>query len=170
MNKYIILLISAIVLLPAIASGQSKSYKIYDVFADRDGITNFSFSKNMLDAVNLDIGDDETGERKVIGDLNQVRFMSYNPQKGNLTGSDFLEKAAGFLPKPSYKKYEETDGETDNAEIWLLGKKKNYKECHLFISNDNNDGLHFVVSFYGDFKVKDMDGFKEMGKGFSGQE
>ncbi len=164
--KYIFLFI-AIVLVPLFGVAQSKSYKMYDVFTDREGVTNFSFSKNMIDAIDLSIGDeDEDGEKNVTGDLNQVRFMSYNPNKGKLSGPEFLEKAIGFLPKSSYHKYKDPDGDND-AEIWLLGKKKKYSECHVFFKNDNAESLHFIVSFYGDFKVSDMEGMKELGRGFS---
>ena len=44
------------------ANAQSKSYKMYDAFADESGITNFSFSKSMLDAIDLDLGDEDDGD------------------------------------------------------------------------------------------------------------
>ena len=167
MKKYIFIIL-AIVLAPIFGLAQSKSDKMYDVFADREGVTNFSFSKNMIDAIDLNIGnEDEDGEKQVSGDLTRVRFMSYNPSKGKLSGPEFLEKAAGFLPKSTYHKYKDPDGEDDNTEIWLMGKKNKYNECHVFFKNDNKTGLHFIVSFYGDFKVSDMEGIKELGRGFS---
>ena len=64
-------------------NAQSKSDKMYDVFENKDGISSFSFSKNMIDAINLDLGEDGE-EKSVTGDLNKIRFMSYNPEKGDL--------------------------------------------------------------------------------------
>lgn len=77
------------------AKAQSKSDKMYDTFSGKDGISNFSFSKNMIDAIDLDLGDDEN-EKKVTGDLYQISFISYNPEKGELSGSEFTKKAIGL--------------------------------------------------------------------------
>ena len=148
-----------------LTAAQSKSDKIYDAFADEDGVTSFTFTKNMVDAFNIDLGDD-SDEKKVTGDLQKIRFISYNPQKGTLSGKKFLSEAISMLPS-QYKKYEDEEDEDSNAEIWLLGKKKNYSECHVFVSNDNSDGNCFVVSFYGDFKVNDLEALKETGKEMS---
>jgi len=145
-------------------SAQSKSDKIYDSFAGKPGITNFSFTKNMIDAIDIDLGDNGD-ERNVTGDLHEIRFLSYNPVKGKLSGQEFMEHAIKMLPR-SYKKYEEEEDDSD-TEIWLLGRGKKYKECHLFIKNENGKGNRFIVSFYGDFEVDDLDGLKKAGKDFS---
>lgn len=147
-----------------LVSGQSKSDKMYDTFAGKEGVTDFSFSKNMVDAIDIDLGDDGE-ERRVTGDLHRIRFMSYNPDKGSLSGPEFTRKAVGLLPA-QYKKYEDDDVDSD-TEIWLLGKKKKFSECHVFVKNRDEDQMRFVVSFYGDFTVNDIEGLKETGKGFS---
>lgn len=141
---------------------QSKSDKIYDTFAGKPGITNFSFTKNMIDMVDIDLNDEN---QHVSGDLHEIRFLSYNPDKGQLTGQEFMERAIKMLPG-SYKKYEEEDADSD-TEIWLLGSKKRYKECHLFVKNENGEGNRFIVSFYGNFKVDDLEGLKKAGRDFS---
>lgn len=147
-----------------LTSAQSKSDKIYSTFEDEDGVTSFTFTKDMVDAFNIDLGEDND-EKKVTGDLQKIRFISYNPQKGTLSGKKFLSEAISMLPS-QYKKYEDDD-EDSNAEIWLLGKKKNYSECHVFVSNDNSEGNCFIVSFYGDFKVSDLEALRETGEGMS---
>ena len=144
---------------------QSKSDKIYNSLEDKDGVTSFTFTKDMVDAFNIDLGD-EGEEKNVSGDLNKIRFMSYNPEKGTQSAESFLADAVAMLP-PQYKKYEEEGDEDSNAEIWLLGNKKKYSECHVFVSNENPNGNCFIVSFYGDFKVNDLDVLKETGKGMS---
>jgi len=165
--KTITTLIFALAFLLAglLTNAQSKSDKMYDVFSGNDGVTNFSFSKSMIDAIDIDLGEDGD-ERTVTGDLNQIRFMSYNPEKGSLSGPEFTKKAIGMLPA-QYKKYEEDDDEEDDAEIWLLGKRKKFTECHVFIKNEEPDQMRFVVSFYGDFTVNDLEELKKKGKGFS---
>ena len=146
-----------------LASGQSKSDKMYDVFANKDGITSFSFSKDMIDAIDMDLGDDD--EKNVTGDLSRIRFMSYNPEKGSLKNSEFTKKAIALLPA-KYKKFEDDDDDSD-AEIYLLGGKKKYSECHVFITSENPEGNSFVVSFFGDFNVNDIDKLKSQGQDMS---
>nr|WP_321487581.1 DUF4252 domain-containing protein [uncultured Draconibacterium sp.] len=142
-----------------LASGQSKSDKMYDVFANKEGVTSFSFSKDMMDAIDIDLGDED--EQSVTGDLRRIRFMSYNPEKGSLQNSEFSKKAIALLPS-KYKKYEDDGGDSDAA-IYLLGRKKKYSECHVFITSENSEGNSFVVSFFGDFNVKDIDKLKSQG-------
>lgn len=148
-----------------LVGAQSKSDKMYDAFSGKDGVSNFSFSKSMIDAIDIDLGDDDD-EKNVTGDLHQIRFMSYNPEKGSLSGSDFTKKAVGMLPS-SYKKYVDDNDEDSDAEIWLLGGKKKFQECHVFITNENENQMRFIVSFFGDFTVNDLEGLKKTGKGFS---
>jgi hypothetical protein len=159
------LLLIAFIFTIQMADAQSKSDKMYDAFNSKDGISSFTFSKNMIDAINLDLGD-EGEEKNVTGDLHQVRFMSYNPEKGNLTGNEFIKNAISYLPKNSYNKLEDNDTDSD-TEIWLSGGKKNFTECHVFVKNEDSNALQFVVSFYGDFTVNDIDKLKKSGKGFS---
>jgi hypothetical protein len=144
---------------------QSKSDKMYDTFSGKDGISNFSFSKNMIDAIDLDLGDDED-EKNVTGDLHQISFISYNPEKGNLSGSEFTKEAIALLPS-AYKKLDIEEDEDTDAEIWLLGKRKKFDECHIFIKNDDQDQMRFVVSFFGDFTVNDIENLKNKGKELS---
>lgn len=148
-----------------VSNGQSKSDKMYDAFSDMDGVTSFSFSKNMVDAVNIDVGDDGD-EQKVTGDLHQVRFMSYNPKKGELSGSEFTRKAIGSLPKSAYKKYDGKDMD-DDTEIWILGRKRKFSECHVFTGNNSPNQIRMVVSFYGDFNVNDINELKSRSEEYS---
>ncbi len=159
-----ITLVAIILIASQFASAQSKSDKMYDAFSGNDGISSFSFSKSMIDAIDLELGDDD--EKNVTGDLHRIRFMSYNPEKGNLTGSDFIKKVIGLLPS-QYNKFEDESDDDEDVEIWLLGKKKKFTECHVFVKNDYDNQMRFVVSFYGDFTVTDLENLREKGKGFS---
>lgn len=161
-----IFLIVAFLFATQITNAQSKSDKIYDVFSGKDGVSNFSFSRNMIDAIDINLGDDD--EKNVTGDLHQIRFMSYNPKKGDLSGSEFTKRAVKMLPS-QYKKYVDDEDDSD-AEIWLLGGKKKFKECHVFLTNEEENQMRFVISFYGDFTVNDLEGLKKAGKGFSDEE
>ena len=100
MRKQIFLTILALTAV-LISVAQSKSDKMYDAFSGKDGVSNFSYSKSMIDAIDIDLGDED--EKNVTGDLHQIRFMSYNPKKGGLSGPEFTKKAVAMLPS-QYKK------------------------------------------------------------------
>lgn len=160
--------IVAMLFVVQLAFAQSKSDKMYDVFSAKGGVTNFSFSKNMLDAVHLDVDNDEGDKREVTGDLHQIRFMSYNPKKGDLSGPEFTKKAIALLPS-DYKKYVDEENDSD-TEIYLLGGKKKFTECHVFLTNEEDEQMRFVISFYGDFTVNDLEGLKKQSRGFSDED
>ncbi len=164
--KTITTILSAVILLISqMGVAQSKSDKMYDAFANKDGISSFTFSKNMIDAINLDLG--ENGDEKTVtGDLHQIRFMSYNPEKGSISGNEFIERTIGYLPKSAYNKYEGDEQDSD-TEIWLMGGKKKFQECHVFLRNEDEKQMKFVVSFYGDFTVNDLEKLRKTGKDFS---
>lgn len=152
-----------IICLMAAASGlfgQSKSDKLFDAFRNKDGFTYFAFNKSMKDAFNIDL-DDET----ITGDLHEIKFLSYNPQKGSFSGPSFINKATGLLPS-AYDKLK-LEGEDNDAVIWKLGNKKKVSEYHVFIKNESPSDRHFLISFFGDFDVNDADGIKEIGLSFS---
>ena len=146
-----------------IVVAQSKSDKLFDMFRNKPGVTYFAFTKNMTDAFDIDLDDGKT----ITGDLNEIRFMSYNPKKGELSGSDFLRKTVGLLPG-AYDKIVSVDDEND-AEIWMLGNKRKASEFHVFVHNDSPENMQFVVSFYGDFDIDDVDGIREIGLNMSGE-
>ncbi|HKJ43961.1 MAG TPA: DUF4252 domain-containing protein, partial [Sunxiuqinia sp.] len=144
---------------------QSKSDRLFDTFQNKPGVTYFAFTKNMNDAFNIDLDEGQT----ISGDLQEIRFLSYNPHKGSLTGNDFMHKAVGLLPH-SYKQLLAVDDDSD-AEIWMLGNKRKAKEFHVFVHNKSSQDLQFVVSFYGDFDIKkDMDGIREISMSMSKEE
>jgi hypothetical protein len=158
-------LTTMVLFLSQFTGAQSKSDKMYNAFSNNDAVTSFTFSKNMIDAIDIDLGEDGE-EKNVTGDLHQIRFMSYNPEKGKLSGSEFIKQAKNLLPKMSYHKFEDDDKDSD-AEIWLMGGKKNFQECHVFVQNEDENQLQFVVSFYGDFTVNDLEKLRKTGKDFS---
>lgn len=159
MKKLLITISLAIFVI--LSHAQSKSYKMYDAFANKDGVLSFTFSKNMVDAINIDL--EEDGDKKsVTGDLQQVKFMSYNPEKGKLTGDEFRQKIAEYLKKSDCYRYAGKESD-EEAEIWLSGGKKKFTECHVIVVNDDNNDLQFIVSFYGDFNVNDIKSLKRSG-------
>jgi len=48
-----------------------------------------------------------------------------------------------------------------------MGGKKKFQECHVFLKNEDENQMKFVVSFYGDFTVNDLKKLRKTGKDFS---
>lgn len=136
---------------------QTKTEKLYDAFRNKPGVSYFAFSKDMADVFNLDL--DEEG-KTIEGDISEVRLLTYNPEKGQLSNDDFLKKSAGLMP--SSCKLVETD-DADNAKIWMEGNRQKASEFHILIGGDNPQSMSFLISFYGDFDIKDLEGIKAVG-------
>jgi hypothetical protein len=133
--------------------GQTKSQKIFDRYPKEAGFTYFSFSKSMIDAMNLNM--DEEG-KKITGDFQECRLLIYNAEKGNIKNlSKQLSEEFGSL------RYEQVhpkgEKESDDAEFWILGDGKRVSECHIIIGNKGDiHNSSLLISFFGNFKVEDL--------------
>ncbi len=134
-------------------SGQSKSYRIFDEFANKDGFTYLSFSKSMIDAVNLTLDEEN---KKVTGDLKEIRILLLNREKSDQ--SEALPKILSEkFNRMNYKKVEPKDQkDEDDAEFWIEGDANRVKECHVIVKDHNDNKFSCLVSFYGNFKVEDL--------------
>ncbi|MCL4481402.1 MAG: hypothetical protein M1445_02045, partial [Bacteroidetes bacterium] len=91
--------------------GQSKSQKIYDQYPKEVGFTYLTFSKSMIDALNLNM--DEEG-KKITGDFLECRILIYNAEKGNL--KHFSEDVSKELSSLHYEQVHPKDEKpTDDA-------------------------------------------------------
>jgi hypothetical protein len=162
MNLIYKLGIAIVMLIVALTGkGQSKSYNIYDAYGNEDGFSYFSFSKTMLDAVDLNLDDEN---KKVTGDFHELRVMVYNPEKGKLN-ADFRKEMSQRLNKMNYKKVEPKDEDSnDDVEFWIEGQGKKVKECHVIVESKEKNGYGCLVSFYGDFTVEDIDKLEAFSK------
>jgi hypothetical protein len=143
----------AIIVSALTGSAQSRSYRIFDEFANRDGFTYMAFSKSMIEAVDLKLDDEN---KKITGDLTEIRILVLNREKSNL-GSSLPEIVAGKFNKLNYRKVEPKDkGENDHVEFWIDGDSKRVKECHVIVTDSKDNQFSCLVSFYGNFKVEDL--------------
>jgi len=151
----------ALLLTSLVSNGQSKSYRIYSEFDQQDGFSWFSVSKSMLDVVDLTLNDEN---KKVSGDLKEIRIMVFNPKKTQLH-KDFYRMMNHKLSRMRYKKAEpENSDPSDNVSFWIKGNKRKVRECHIVIGNDNPNGLNCLISFYGDMDVRNLDELKSIGE------
>ncbi len=142
-------------------SAQSQSYQIYDQYAHRDGFTSLAFSKAMIDAVNLNIDEEN---KKVTGDLMEIRILISNREKVKDLGSLTRQFSARF-DKLNYRRIEPTDSHgSENVEFWVEGDSKRIKECHVIVMNSDDKEFSCLVSFYGNFKVEDLKSFEKFSR------
>ena len=141
--------------------GQTRSQKIYDHYSRMEGVTYVSFSKSLIDVMNLDL--DEDG-KKITGDFQECRVLIYDSEKGKLAHfADQLSKEFGNL------RYEEIHPKgqkpEDDARFWIEGNGKTVTECHIVIGNKDDDkNSSIVVSFFGNFKVEDLHKLEKIGE------
>src|SRR5665648_514976 len=122
----------AIIVTTLTGSAQSKSYRIFDEFSNREGFTSLSFSKSMIDAVDLELDDEN---KKITGDLNEIRILFLNREKSNL-GVSLPKTIADKFNKLNYKKVEPKDkGDSDDVEFWIEGDSKKVRECHVIVTD-----------------------------------
>ena len=141
--------------------GQSKLQKIYDHYPKEAGFTYFSFSKSMIDAMNLNL--DEEG-KKITGDFQECRVLIYNEEKGNL--KHFAEDVSKELESLHYEQvHPKGEKSTDDAEFWIEGKGDRVSECHIILGNKGDKkSSSLLVSFYGNFKVEDLKKLAKIGQ------
>jgi hypothetical protein len=149
----------AIVVASLTGSAQSKSYRIFDEFSNHDGFTYLAFSKSMIDAVDFNIDDEN---KKITGDLNEIRILVLNREKSNL-GRSLPKIISEKFNKLNYKKIEPKDN-SNNVEFWIEGDGKKVKECHVIVKDDKDNEFSCLVSFYGNFKVEDLDSFEKFSR------
>ena len=142
-------------------SAQSRSYRIYDQYANREGITFLAFSKSMIDAVNMN-SDEEN--KKVTGDLMEIRILFSNREKNKNHGS-LAQSSSEKLNNLDYRKIRPDDLKNDdNVEFWIDGNSKRVKECHVLLKNSDDHQFGCLVSFYGNFKVEDLKSFEKFSR------
>ncbi len=141
--------------------GQSKSQKIYDRYPKEAGFTSFSFSKTMIDAMNLNM--DEEG-KKITGDFQECKILIYNSEKGTI--EQFPQELAKEFRSLHYEQvHPKGEKSNDDAEFWIEGKGDRVSECNIILRHHSNDVKSAVlVSFFGNFKVEDLKKLEKIGQ------
>jgi len=133
------------------------SDRLFEKMALKQGITMLSFSKSMLDAVDLNFDNDDNEDgHQVTGDLNEVKVVIYNAPEDAET-IDFRGDALRYLPLTKFKEIDPEDHDINHdngsCDIRILKSGRKIKECHVLFQGETNGVL---LSFFGDFKVEDV--------------
>lgn len=141
--------------------GQNRAQKIYDHYSHEAGVSSFSFSKTLIDALNMDM--DEEG-KKITGDFQECKVLIYNAEKGNLIR--FSKQISGELKSLRYEQVHPKGEKTeDDVEFWIEGSGKTVTECHIVIGDKGDrQNSSLLVSFYGNFKVEDLKKLEKIGQ------
>lgn len=144
-------------LLPGLAlnAQSSPSDKLFQKMSAKDGITVLSFSKHMLDIVDMDWDDDTN----IMGDLDQIKIMIYHASDES-SPMNFRKEMLKYL-SGRYKEVRPSDYDSDkddeDIDIRVLRSGKRIKECHIILGDkDDDDASGMMISFFGNFKVNDL--------------
>lgn len=141
-------------------NAQSQSDKIYEMFAGKDGASNFSFTKSAIKPFEVYL-DDNT--KKVLYNMEKIRFLHYNAKKGKISAVNAFSRMKGELNSGDYFEIDrfeistEQNDFSDFDQIAFYGRGNRYEmdEFHVVIL-DNDTGM--LLSFYGPITVEDLKG------------
>lgn len=120
---------------------------IYAKYANKQGIVAFSFSKDMVDALDFDF--DINDEIKYVkGDLSSIKFLSFSDESASLANALIAD-----IEKEGYEKVDWKGDSEDELLLYVQRNGKRFSEIHFVKLNDETPRA--MISFYGDITVKD---------------
>lgn len=141
---------------PDIFAQQKISDRMFQELRKMDEVTYLSFSRNLLDFVDFDIESDNGDDNsEITGDLHEVKLVVFNPDIK--PQRSFRELILAHLNKGKYNLIED-GGQDDDKEVLVYRKGLKIQECHVIFQGDTNG---MMLSFFGDFKVKDIRKLKD---------
>ncbi len=150
--KTTLLFIAGLFFMSLAYSQNGASDKIYDFLKEQEDVSLLTFSKDIIDMVDMNIGEDEEG-KKVTGPLKEIRVAICKQINSKETGL----KIEGFLKKAPFHEVDMEDEDND-LRVYIQRKGRIVNDCHVIIPG--TDKL-ILVSFYGEFKIEDVDKLKE---------
>ncbi len=132
------------------ANAQSASDQLYMQLEGAEGVTILSLSKDIIDVVDLVVDDEDSKE--VTGPMKKIKMMVCQKESGKV-----MNDVIKTFEKNPFKEVEEKDPD-DDGRIFVIRNGRKVKECHIVA--DGDDAL-IVFSFYGDFRVEDIDNLAE---------
>ena len=144
------------------ANAQDRpSDKFFNTLRERDDVSTFSFSKNMIDMIDMNItaDADADGDKKVTGLLNEIKVSIFDKTKNPKSENE----AISFFKKTPFSEID-MDDKDNEARVFVNRKGKTIHECHIGIAGEKK---FVLISFFGDFKIEDVDALKKSAKGLA---
>ncbi|WP_016775624.1 DUF4252 domain-containing protein [Anaerophaga thermohalophila] len=132
---------------PVAKAQLSTSEKLYAQLDGASGVTIVSLSKDVIDLVDMVVDDEES--KQVTGPLEKVKLMICEKDKAASSVGAIVKTLNG---RP-FKEIEDDDMD-EESKVFVVRSGKKIKECHVV---NNDDDALFMLSFYGDFRVEDID-------------
>lgn len=129
----------------SVTAQSSPSEKLYASLDGAKGITIVSLSKEIINMVDMIVDEDDSKE--ITGPLEKVKLMSCKKEKAPSSIDALLRT---FKERP----FDLVEEGNDDAEIFIIRSGRKIKECHIVSEDDES---LFLLSFYGNFKVEDID-------------
>jgi len=148
MKRKALLTLLAVLLSAITVIGQnSASDKLYTQLDGADGVTILSFSQNAIELTDMFV--DEDNSREVTGELKKVKLMICKEAEDKT-----IREVIKTFEKQPFTEVEEEKEHKDNSRVFVIRNGRKVKECHI-VTNDKESLL--VFSFYGDFRIEDID-------------
>jgi hypothetical protein len=145
-----LLLMTLLCWVPAQTTAQKRpSDALFNQLASQEGITSMSFSRNIIELIDLDLSEEEDNSQKVTGPLQEISMIICSKEEA----PGWSEKIMGFMQGKPFREVE-PDTTEDQCNLFVHRKGKNIKACHVVFNGENT---LVMISFFGKFKLEDID-------------
>ena len=127
-----------------------NSDKVHEEFAIKPGVTYMTFSKEMLEAFDLDF-DWKEALMNFNGDFSKIKILFLSDQ------NEYSNEIIKRLNKYGYKKVDMEDNHESDLLIYTDKRKKEFNEIHLM---STGEGSGMLISVYGNFVITDKQDLK----------
>ena len=141
-------ILNLLLILPLFIAAQNTSLEIYNSFENAEGVNSFTFSKMMLDAIDITTEDEDGSIKTITGDLHKVKFLNFNENNTNN-----YKKLNRLFDNSIYKLVDLEDSDTEGIIVYVGRKGKDISEIHLLIEDSGEGSL---ISIYGELKAKEL--------------
>ena len=140
-----------ILLAPLLLVAQNSSLEIHNSFENEEGVNSFTFSKMMLDAIDMTTENEDGSIQHIRGDLHKVKFLNFNEDIADSTNN--FKKLNRLFDKSSYQLIDLEDEDTEGVKIYIEKKGKYINEIHLLLEDIGEGSL---ISIYGKLKSDEL--------------
>lgn len=131
-----------------IALNQGDVDKIYNKYQNKQGVISMSFSKEMLNSIDLDF---DWNEQFMVakGDFERANMMVFSQESSD---ANRMANVASDFKTLGYKHVEIKENGESEGHLFIEKRGKRIKEAH-FVSGGKSEGI--VIFFYGDVELTD---------------
>lgn len=144
------ILIIGLSLIAFVAEAQIKTSAFINELEELEHINSFSFSKMMLDAIDITTEDEHGNSKRITGDLHKVSFI--HSDGGQETSKEFHSKTSKFLKQRRFNQID-LDEDENNVYVYVDRRGKNITEVHIHIKNNEGGSL---ISIFGKIKAEEL--------------